>query len=115
MLNQNFNKEYYKISEVAEFLGVTTATLRFWEKEFATYLKPVRTPSRTRLYRPGDIEKLRIIHYLVKTRKLKIEAARAYLRSNPHNLSRRLEILDDLRDVRGQLAEMLTAIGGRKI
>ncbi len=111
----SFDKEYYKIREVAEIIGVTAATLRYWEGEFDTYLKPTRTASKARLYRPADIRKLRIIHYLVKERKLKIDAAKQYLKSNPQNVSRRLEILDDLRDVRSQLADMLTAIGGRKL
>lgn len=112
---EQFDKQYYKISEVADIIGVTQPTLRFWEKEFASYLKPMRTASNIRKYRPADIERLRIVNYLVKVKGLRIEAAKEALRSNPANLSTRVEVLAELKEVRGQLADMLHAISGRKI
>lgn len=109
------DKEYYKIKEVAEILDVPQSTLRFWEKEFASNLKPMRTPHNIRYYRPKDIETLRIIHFLVKVKGLKIEAAREELRRNPHNLSTKVEVLEELREIRGTLSEMYHALSGRKI
>jgi DNA-binding transcriptional MerR regulator len=50
-------KEYLKIKEAAEFLGVTAQTLRNWDK--ADKLKTVRHPmSNYRLYKKSDLEKL---------------------------------------------------------
>lgn len=112
---EEFDKEYYKIKEVADIVGVSQSTLRFWEKEFASRLKPMRSPHNIRYYRPRDIETLRIIHFLIKVKGLKIEAAREALAKNPHNLSKRVEILSDLRSVRSELAEMLYAVSGKKI
>lgn len=112
---QEFDKQYYKIKEVAEILGVAQSAIRFWEKEFPTLVKPTRNAHNMRYYRAQDIEKLQIIKYLVKEKGLKIEAARAYLRSNPQNVSRRLEIIDSLTDVRNELSGLLSAIGGRKL
>lgn len=37
----NLDKKFYKISEVAEILGLPASTLRFWESKF-TVIKPRR-------------------------------------------------------------------------
>lgn len=47
-------KQYYKIKDVAEMLGVQQSTLRFWEKEFDC-LNPRRSASNVRYYTPADI------------------------------------------------------------
>ena len=111
---EELSKHYYKIKEVAEILDVPQSTLRFWEKEFPM-IKPIRSSHNIRYYRPQDIELLRIIHYLIKDKGLKIEAAREQLRSNKHNVSRRVEIIDRLKSVRSELANLLVALGGRKL
>lgn len=114
MIMEELSKQYYKIKEVAEILDVPQSTLRFWEKEFPM-IKPIRSSHNIRYYRPQDIEQLRIIHYLIKDKGLKIEAAREQLRSNKHNVSRRVEIIDRLKSVRSELANLLVALGGRKL
>lgn len=111
---EELSKQYYKIKEVAEILDVPQSTLRFWEKEFPM-IKPIRSSHNIRYYRPQDIELLRIIHYLIKDKGLKIEAAREQLRSNKHNVSRRVEIIYRLKSVRSELANLLVALGGRKL
>lgn len=108
------NKKFYKIKEVAEMLNVPQSTLRFWEKEFPM-VKPKRSSTNIRYYRPQDVETLRIIHFLIKERGLKIESAREQLRSNHHNVSKRLEVIDRLKSVRSHLANLLVALGGRKL
>ncbi len=57
-------KPYFRIGEVAELLGVETHVLRYWESEFPQ-LKPVRAPSRQRLYRRRDVETLLVIKDLL--------------------------------------------------
>lgn len=112
---EEYSKQFYKIKEVAEIVGVPQSTLRFWEKEFPTRIKPVRNPGGQRYYRPSEIETIRMIHYLLKTKGMKIDAVREYMRSNPHNVSRRLEVLDELKGIRNELAGLLRALGGRKL
>ncbi|MFH1034840.1 MAG: MerR family transcriptional regulator [Pseudomonadota bacterium] len=58
------SKPYFRIGEVAELLGVETYVLRYWESEFPQ-LKPVRAPSRQRLYRRADVETLSYIKRLL--------------------------------------------------
>ncbi|CAO0824516.1 MerR family transcriptional regulator [Desulfarculales bacterium] len=58
------SKPYFRIGEVAELLGVETYVLRYWESEFPQ-LRPVRAPSRQRLYCRADVETLLYIKRLL--------------------------------------------------
>jgi len=57
-------KPVYKIGEVAELLGTTPRTLRFYEEQ--GMLNPFRTAKGTRLYSEDDIARLRVIQHLVR-------------------------------------------------
>ena len=51
------NKKYLTIKEAAEFLGVTTLTLRNWDKN-GKFLAGRHPISNYRIYKVGDIEAL---------------------------------------------------------
>lgn len=108
----DLTKKYYKIKDAAELLGVNQSTLRYWESEFPE-VKPIRSPKNQRYYTPDDIETLRIIYYLVKIRGLKIDAAKEQMKLNRSNISKRMEIIDRLNDVRDELYLMLKALEKR--
>ena len=110
---KDLDKQFYKIRDVPELLGVPTSTLRYWESEFPEIM-PKRSRSNQRYYRPDDIRILRMIHYLVKVKGLRIEAAKEELRSNRKNVSRRLEIIDLLTETKESLNEILGALNKRK-
>lgn len=110
---RDLSKKYYKIRDAAEILNVSEATLRYWEREFPE-VKPMRSTSNQRYYTPDDIEVLRIIYYLVKVRGLKIEAAKEQMRLNKTNITKRMDIITKLTDVRDELEEMLKALTKRK-
>lgn len=110
---EEFDKHFYKIRDVAEMLGVPTSTLRYWESEFPE-IRPRRSISNQRYYRPDDIRAIRIIHYLVKVKGLRIEAAKEELRANRNNVSRRLDVIDRLTDIRNELKEILDALEKRR-
>lgn len=105
----DFDKKYYKIKDVAEFLGIPPTTLRYWETEFPD-LKPTRTPSGIRYYTPDDIHLLEIIKFLVKIRGLKIDAAKREIFSNRKNLSKKLKIINNLEVVRDDLSMLLKSL-----
>lgn len=111
-MDDSLHKRYYKISDVAEMLGLTIATLRFWENQFSE-LRPRRSDGGTRRYTPADIERLRIIKFLVKDKGLKIEAAREHLRKNRNYIEKTHEVIKRLRDVRRKLTDLLDALDGR--
>lgn len=107
------SKKYYRIRDVADFLGVPQATIRYWEIEFPE-ISPARTPTGIRQYTPADIEILRIIHYLIKIKGLKMEAAKAQFRQNRDNISKKLNVINELYDIRSELEVMLKSLSKRR-
>jgi DNA-binding transcriptional MerR regulator len=73
------SKLYYSISEVAEITDVKAHVLRYWESEFPT-LKPRKTRTGSRRYRPADIEDVQAIKELLYEQGFKIAGARKVLR-----------------------------------
>lgn len=94
-------------------IGVPQSTLRFWEKEFPG-LQPRRSASNVRYYSPADIETLRIINFLVREKGLKIDAAREQMRTNRSNVSKRIDVIQRLEDIKAELQNMLEALKLRK-
>jgi len=106
-------KKYYKIRDVAEMLDLPQSTLRYWESEFPE-LTPMRSKSNIRYYSADNLRTLQIIRFLVKDRGLKIEAAKRELATNRRNLSRRMKIVANLREIRDDLKSMLAALEKRR-
>ena len=113
MAASDLTKKYYKIKDAAELIGVSQTTLRYWESEFPE-IQPYRSPTNIRYYTPDDIETLRVIYYLLKIRGLKMDAAKEQMRLNRSNISKRMEIVDKLQDVRDELEMMLGALEKRR-
>lgn len=112
-IQEEFGKQFYKIRDVADMLDVAPSTLRYWEMEFPE-IKPRRSQSNQRYYRPADIRVLRMINYLVRIKGLRIEAAKEEMAKNRKNVSRRMEVIDLLTDTRDRLEEMLSALNKRR-
>ncbi len=68
-------KIYYKIGEVAEFAGVRTSVLRFWESEFP-FLKPVKSSSGQRLYSRHEVDLVLQVKHLLYDEKFTIEGVK---------------------------------------
>lgn len=110
---EELDKIYYKISDVAELIGVPASTLRYWESEFPE-VSPRRSQSNQRYYTPEDITRLRMINYLVKVKGLRIDAAKEELRLNRANISNRMKVIDILTKTRNELEEILAGLTKRK-
>jgi DNA-binding transcriptional MerR regulator len=54
----------FSIHEVSELTGVPAHTIRFWEKDFNSYLRPAKTPGGQRRYCARDIETIKRIKCL---------------------------------------------------
>lgn len=109
----SLNKRYYKISEVATLLNIPASTLRFWEKEF-TIIKPRRNDRGTRFYTPDDIEKIRMVYYLVKEKGYKLDAAQEEIKRNHDGVSKRVEAIHTLKEIRLRLQTLLDALNSRR-
>lgn len=103
------SKKYYRIREVSDLTGIPASTLRFWESRF-TIITPHRNDRGTRFYTPRDIEIISMIHYLVKDRGLKLEAAQELIRANPEGITRRHRALERLRNIRATLKDLIDTI-----
>lgn len=108
-MNNNYNKKYYKISEVAEILNIPASTLRYWESQF-TIIKPKRNNHGIRYYTPSDIETIRMVYFLVKEKGLKLDAAQEQIKRNHSNVSQRHKTIERLKKMRAELKSMLDAL-----
>lgn len=103
------SKRYYKISEVAEMVGLPMSTLRFWETCFPA-INPRRNDRGTRFYTPRDVETIRMVNYLVKEKGMKLEAAQEEMKRNRDGITKKFETVQRLRNVRDRLQEMLDSL-----
>lgn len=106
---ESIEKKYYKIREVAELTGMAPSALRYWETQF-NIIKPKRNAKGSRFYTPDDVEKIRMVQYLVKERGLKIEAAREQIKHNHSGVSRHAQAVERLKEIRAELVSMLDAL-----
>lgn len=63
---------FRSIAEVTEDLDVAPHVLRFWETKFSQ-IKPMKTKSSRRYYRPDDVELLALIKELLYNQRYTIE------------------------------------------
>lgn len=56
----------YRVGMVSKMSGLSTHTIRMWEKRYAAVL-PKRTEAGGRLYTDADVERLRLLHTLVES------------------------------------------------
>ncbi|MBR5437001.1 MAG: MerR family transcriptional regulator [Muribaculaceae bacterium] len=110
----SIEKKYYRIGEVAQILNIPTSTLRFWESQF-TIIKPRRNDRGTRFYTPEDVEKIRMVYYLVKEKGLKLDAAQEQIRANRDGVARRFEAIERLKSVRERVKSLLDAANSVKV
>lgn len=96
-------KIYYSIGEVAEMFDVNKSLIRFWEKEF-TIIKPKKNRKGNRYFTDKDIENFKIIFHLVKERGFTLQGAKKKLRENKEDTIKNVELVNQLKDIRAQLA-----------
>ena len=104
-------KLYYNISEVAKMFDVKETLLRYWETVFPQ-ISPKKSGRNIRQYTKEDIEKIRIVHNLVKVRGLRLAAAAQLLRKNKEGVVQTADVLDELRAIRKELVRLKADISG---
>ena len=106
---KSIEKLFYSIGEVAEILGVPVSTVRFWENEF-DILKPRKNKKGNRLFMPGDLRTLRIIHNLVKVRGMTLSGAKRQLGGRWEETDYKFEVRESLVNIRELLKEIHDSI-----
>ncbi|MCX6640084.1 MAG: MerR family transcriptional regulator [bacterium] len=92
----------YSIAQVNAITGVAKPTIRFWEKEFQEFLRPLRTQGNQRRYSRDDIDVIEKINDLVRVEGFTLEGARRKLdnelQREPHNAAQEVDQLAKLAD-----------------
>lgn len=104
----NLNKQlktYYNIKEVAQMIGVSEPTLRYWETEF-THLRPKTSANKVRQYTEKNIEDIKVVYNLIKVRGFKISAARKLLSANRKPVETTSKVIEKLQKIKGELEEI---------
>ena len=96
---------YYSIGEVAERIGVTPSSIRYWESNFKE-LTPRTNAKGTRYFTKEDIETVKLIHYLVKERGLTIKGAQQKLSDNREETENNREIVKRLQEIKNELTNI---------
>jgi DNA-binding transcriptional MerR regulator len=98
-------KLYYTIGEVAAMFNVNASLVRYWEKEFPV-IKPKKNKKGNRFFTKSDIENFHIIYHLVKERGMTLKGAKQKLRENKDDTVNNFEIVKALKDIRQKLLEI---------
>ncbi|MEG1617735.1 MAG: MerR family transcriptional regulator [Bacteroidales bacterium] len=103
MESQNESEKlYYSISEVAEKFKLNESTLRFWEKEF-DIIAPRKTGNGVRFYTKEDIKNIALIYRLLKEKGMTLAGAKKKLKENKDGTVRTHEVVQRLQDIRAEL------------
>lgn len=104
-------KVYYTITEVAVMFGVNASLLRFWEKEFITFIGNVKKNKKgDRYYNVEDIEKLKILFHLIKERRMTLEGAREFLKDHKKKVKDDVSLIDHLLEIKSFLQDLKKSI-----
>lgn len=104
-MEENSQKLFYSIGEVAEMFKVNQSLIRFWEKEF-DIIKPHKNKKGNRLFTPKDIDNFHIIFHLVKERGMTLKGAKAKLKENKDDAENNFEVIKKLKEIKQALLEM---------
>lgn len=91
-------------------MGESTSLVRFWTDSFSNFVRPERNAKGDRKYTPKDIENLRIIHHLVKDKKMTLEGAAARMKGNKEGLDNRAEVVQRLKGIKEMLQDIAKSI-----
>jgi DNA-binding transcriptional MerR regulator len=104
---QQQQKQYYAIGEVAKRFNISIEVLRKWESDFPRYLKPHRTMGAPRRYTAEDITHVETVYRLLKIERLTIAGAKKKLAEHAPKEERLQEAIITLRALREDLMSIV--------
>ena len=110
-MEQEYQKLYYSISEVAERFKLNESTLRFWEKEF-DIIKPRKTGKGTRFYSKEDIANIGLIYSLLKDKGMTLAGAKKKLKENKDGTIRTHGVIERLKSLKAELLAIRDELPG---
>ncbi len=107
------------IGQVSRDIGLPVSTIRFYAKEFDSYLRVVKTGGGHRRVYPADVEKLKRIHHLVHGEGKSLKDVKSKLVSDRDPVLLRrdidllLEVFESLVQENLKLTRAVQDLGGR--
>ena len=98
-------KIYYSIGEVSKIIGISTSKIRFWEKEFDS-IKPKKNKKGNRIFNKKELNKLKLIHHLLKEKKYTIDGAKKKMRKNPEKTETHQKVIENLKKIKAEIIEI---------
>lgn len=98
-------KIYYSIGEVSKIIGISTSKIRFWEKKFDS-IKPKKNKKGNRIFNKKELNKLKLIHHLLKEKKYTIDGAKKKMRKNPEKTETHQKVIENLKKIKAELIEI---------
>lgn len=108
MQEEEDEKLFYSIGEVAEMFKVNPSLIRFWEKEF-DIIKPQKNKKGNRLFTKKDIANFRAIYHLVKEKGYTLQGAKEHLKggkATPDSVNKNAEAIESLKKLKEYLLEL---------
>lgn len=102
---EEVQKRYYTIGEVAKLFNVNPSLIRFWESEFSV-LQPKKNRKGNRLFTQEDIENIKIIYHLVKEKGYTLSGANEEMKKNPDDIKDTQKVIESLSKLKGFLIEI---------
>lgn len=100
------NKLYYTIGQVAQMFEVNTSMIRFYEKEF-DILQPKLNAKGNRLFKPEDVENLKIIFDLIKNKGYTLQGAKEFLKNNSEGAKENLRVIASLEKMKAFMLDLV--------
>ncbi len=105
MNEEEVQKRYYTIGEVAKLFNVNPSLIRFWEGEFSV-LQPKKNRKGNRLFTQEDIENIKVIYHLVKEKGYTLSGAKEEMKKNPNDIKDNQKVIDSLSKLKSFLLEI---------
>ncbi len=102
---QETQKRYYSIGEVAKIFDVNPSLIRFWEGEFDV-LQPKKNRKGNRLFTQEDIENIKVIYHLVKEKGFTLSGAKEEMKKNPDELKDQQKVIQSLEKLKTFLLDI---------
>lgn len=114
MDKNNDTKLYWSTKELAEHLGEPIHTVRYWEREFSSFLKPRTTISGRYQYSREDLKTAALIKHLLREKHYTIAGAKDYLRNRKSGNMDKKDIIDTLLEVKDKLYKIRAELNAIK-
>jgi DNA-binding transcriptional MerR regulator len=104
-MQDEIQKRYYTIGEVAEKFNVNTSLIRFWETEF-DILRPKKNKKGDRQFTQKDIDCVQTIYHLVKEKGFTLQGAKDIIKASAKEQNEKAALIASLEKLKSFLTEL---------